>query len=244
MTREDHARKRQIRDRMAATGEPYSVAARHVDQASQDSDPAEIVIVDITPTHSQGFGGHEFEYQPESDLFRCVRCGRYEVSVRDPQTGEIAACEAAQTDPETLADQMLAALAEAGEAAELGDVDEGVVDISLDRRGWADGPLGEWEEVRLAWREHQGWSLVVSRPKPWTGDQERYVSDLHGDPTDLAAEVARRSAAMSSNVLRVGSPAYQPTHHSPAVSPPVVTRSTVGLAHESDTRPGVRHPCA
>ena len=39
------------------------------------------------------FGGHEFHYEGHTDLFRCVRCHRYEVSVRkdgaiEPCTGE------------------------------------------------------------------------------------------------------------------------------------------------------------
>jgi hypothetical protein len=38
------------------------------------------------------FGGHEFAYEPHTDLFRCVRCHRYEVTVRkdddiEPCTG-------------------------------------------------------------------------------------------------------------------------------------------------------------
>lgn len=36
---ENRARKRAIRARMAATGEPYSVAARQVDRQQQLSDP-------------------------------------------------------------------------------------------------------------------------------------------------------------------------------------------------------------
>lgn len=29
------------------------------------------------------FSGHEFAYEPHTDLFRCVRCHRYEVSCRN-----------------------------------------------------------------------------------------------------------------------------------------------------------------
>jgi hypothetical protein len=36
---DDKARKRAIRARMAATGEPYSVAARHLDTAAEAGDP-------------------------------------------------------------------------------------------------------------------------------------------------------------------------------------------------------------
>ena len=28
------------------------------------------------------YGGHEFHYEPHTDLFRCIECHRYEVSVR------------------------------------------------------------------------------------------------------------------------------------------------------------------
>lgn len=49
-------------------------------------------IVEITPTHPQGFGGHEFEYESSNDLFKCCRCGAYEVVVRDSKTGAISEC--------------------------------------------------------------------------------------------------------------------------------------------------------
>lgn len=29
------------------------------------------------------FGGHEFHYESHTDLFRCIRCHAYEVTVRD-----------------------------------------------------------------------------------------------------------------------------------------------------------------
>ncbi len=56
----NRARSRAIRARMATTGEPYTVAARAHD----------------------GFGGHEFEYDQATDLFRCAECGVYEVTAR------------------------------------------------------------------------------------------------------------------------------------------------------------------
>jgi len=40
------------------------------------------------------YGGHEFHYESHTDLFRCIRCHRYEVSARkddgtvEPCTGE------------------------------------------------------------------------------------------------------------------------------------------------------------
>ena len=45
------------------------------------------------PETEDPFGGHEFAYEGHTDLFRCVRCHRYEVSVRkggaiEPCTGE------------------------------------------------------------------------------------------------------------------------------------------------------------
>lgn len=51
-------------------------------------------ITDIVPTHPQGFGGHVFEYEAESDLFCCVNqgCGKYEIVVRDRATGQIERC--------------------------------------------------------------------------------------------------------------------------------------------------------
>lgn len=44
-------------------------------------------------TTADPFGGHEFAYESHTDLFRCVRCHRYEVSVRKGDgPGEIEPC--------------------------------------------------------------------------------------------------------------------------------------------------------
>lgn len=45
------------------------------------------------PGQADPFGGHEFGYEPHTDLFRCVRCHVYEVTARaegtiKPCTGE------------------------------------------------------------------------------------------------------------------------------------------------------------
>lgn len=60
-----------------------------------DYTPRELSVVEIVPTHPQGFGGHIFEYEAESDLFCCVNdgCGKYEIVARDSDTGEIAPCQ-------------------------------------------------------------------------------------------------------------------------------------------------------
>lgn len=42
------------------------------------------------------FGGHEFEYQSTDDLFKCVHCGKYEVVLRDRETGAIPPCQPQQ----------------------------------------------------------------------------------------------------------------------------------------------------
>jgi hypothetical protein len=55
-------------------------------------DQMTITIIEITPTHPQGFGDHEFEYQPYEDLFKCWKCKAYEVVVRDSKTGAITPC--------------------------------------------------------------------------------------------------------------------------------------------------------
>jgi len=56
-------------------------------------------IIEIRPTHPQGFGGHEFEYEALDDLFKCWKCGAYEVVVRDSKTGAISECTADGKDP-------------------------------------------------------------------------------------------------------------------------------------------------
>jgi hypothetical protein len=37
------------------------------------------------------FGGHEFAYESSTDLFRCTRCRKYEVTVREG--GQVTPCE-------------------------------------------------------------------------------------------------------------------------------------------------------
>lgn len=50
------------------------------------------------PVHDDPFGGHEFEYESHTDLFRCCFCRRYEVVVRDLDTGIIALCSGEADD--------------------------------------------------------------------------------------------------------------------------------------------------
>lgn len=42
-------------------------------------------------SEDDGFGGHEFAYESSTDLFRCTRCRRYEVTVREGD--QITPCE-------------------------------------------------------------------------------------------------------------------------------------------------------
>lgn len=51
----------------------------------------------VTPGETADlYGGHEFHYEPHTDLFRCIRCHVYEVTARkgdgpgefEPCTGE------------------------------------------------------------------------------------------------------------------------------------------------------------
>ena len=46
----------------------------------------------MTTPEKDPYGGHEFAYEPHTDLFRCVRCHKYEVSVRDREAGTIEPC--------------------------------------------------------------------------------------------------------------------------------------------------------
>ncbi len=55
----------------------------------------EPTIISIEIGHPQGFGGHVFELTSE-DLFQCVQCHRYEITLRDSATGEIQPCPNAE----------------------------------------------------------------------------------------------------------------------------------------------------
>lgn len=51
-----------------------------------------VTVVSITPPQpDDGFGGHEFEYDSTTDLFRCTECRVYEIVARDGD-GPIAPC--------------------------------------------------------------------------------------------------------------------------------------------------------
>jgi hypothetical protein len=78
---QDKQRKKAVRERMAETGEPYTEAARHVAGAPAETPAAAV----------DRFGGHEFEYERDTDLFRCTECGEYEV-VADNDDGTFAPC--------------------------------------------------------------------------------------------------------------------------------------------------------
>jgi hypothetical protein len=68
------------------------------------ADQPEITITEIVVTHPQGFGGHEFEYESDTDLFRCTRCGKFEVVVRQPD-GSILECQPTPPPADEPADQ-------------------------------------------------------------------------------------------------------------------------------------------
>lgn len=57
---------------------------------------SEISIYEIRIEHPEGFGGHEFCHESDTDLFKCELCGRYEFAVRD-ETGEIEPCSGTMT---------------------------------------------------------------------------------------------------------------------------------------------------
>lgn len=88
---------RAARDRQRKTGEPYTEAKRLSAAEAGGERPPAITVTTIEITHPQGFGGHEFEYQPSDDLFRCVHCGGFEFILRDGETGEIGPCRAIGT---------------------------------------------------------------------------------------------------------------------------------------------------
>ncbi len=62
------------------TQEPYQATTRGTVPAASVSGPPD-----------DGFGGHGFEYERDTDLFRCTECQEYEVSAR-AEDGTITAC--------------------------------------------------------------------------------------------------------------------------------------------------------
>jgi hypothetical protein len=45
----------------------------------------------MTATDTDPYAGHEFGYESYTDLFRCIRCHRYEVTVRQ-EDGTVEPC--------------------------------------------------------------------------------------------------------------------------------------------------------
>jgi hypothetical protein len=66
-------RKQAIRERMRADQVPYTEAARRIDAGKSAAGAG----------GDDAFGGHEFEYESTTDLFRCTECRMYEVVARD-----------------------------------------------------------------------------------------------------------------------------------------------------------------
>lgn len=83
----DKQRKSDARALAAAEGISYTAALRRLTEAA----PA-LTVASLEIVHPQGFGGHEFEYQSDKDLFGCVHCGGYEIVLRDKDSGEIRPC--------------------------------------------------------------------------------------------------------------------------------------------------------
>lgn len=65
-------------------------AARQGGKYTQALRAAESPAADVTEP-DDGFGGHEFEYESSTDLFRCTECRVYEVVARDTD-GPIKPC--------------------------------------------------------------------------------------------------------------------------------------------------------
>lgn len=65
-------------------------AARQGVKYTQALRTAEGLAADVTEP-DDGFGGHEFEYESSTDLFRCTECRVYEVAARDTD-GPIKPC--------------------------------------------------------------------------------------------------------------------------------------------------------
>jgi hypothetical protein len=90
MTNDKH-NKRAARELAAREGISYTAARRRLlkDQApaTEDGQPSGEVV---SGPPDDGFGGHEFEYESDSDLFRCVFCRVYGVTAR--RDGAIAPC--------------------------------------------------------------------------------------------------------------------------------------------------------
>ncbi len=83
-------RKAAARALAAAEGINYTEARRRI--TTREINDTALAVTGFEITHEQGYGGHEFEYKSEHDLFGCVWCGGYEIPLRNPDTGVIKPC--------------------------------------------------------------------------------------------------------------------------------------------------------
>ncbi|MEV8546927.1 hypothetical protein [Streptomyces sp. NPDC051572] len=78
---------RRARELAEETGITYTAALEFL--RTPRPEPAAGATADVS--EDDGFGGHEFEYDSSTDLFRCTECRVYEVSARDTD-GPIKPC--------------------------------------------------------------------------------------------------------------------------------------------------------
>ena len=88
MTEDKHA-KREARQVAEREGISYTAARRRLtEQPGEDVLAVEILV---TKPRKEDFGGHDFGYEQDTDLFRCSECRAYEIAVR-ADDGSITRC--------------------------------------------------------------------------------------------------------------------------------------------------------
>jgi DNA-directed RNA polymerase subunit RPC12/RpoP len=81
----------QVRAYMAEHQVNYTTALRVLtEQAAADDDSGGTAAPALPPVDDR-FGGHEFEYERDTDLFRCTECGEYE-AVAEAEDGTFTTC--------------------------------------------------------------------------------------------------------------------------------------------------------
>src|SRR3954469_2786431 len=80
----------EVRTYMADHQVNYTTALRVLTEQADAADSASSTAAPAAPAAGR-CGGHEFEYERDTDLFRCTECGEYEV-VAEADDGTFTAC--------------------------------------------------------------------------------------------------------------------------------------------------------
>lgn len=184
MTTDKHA-KRAARELAEREQISYTAARRHLAEQQQGEKDVFAVKVVVTERPKQDFGGHDFGYERDTDLFRCSECRAYEIVVR-ADDGSIARCPGLESWG--------------------GDTERIYLLVTVDPALTADG-WNTWV-TQLAWQV-RGTGLGRGVSYGWAGGQMLFetvpgvADELEGRITRITLDQAGRQTLAAASVERL-----------------------------------------